>query len=163
MLKEPPTPTLPPAAEASLAMVRTTAFWASIFTSPLTVSFSPAPSFALVYAPLTSNAATGVTDTPPWLPALACMLSFALWAAVTSIEVRGAATVRFSLSSTSATTSTLLTPMAMPAPTPTLPDAALLEVGLLASALTVISSTEDAFTVSSPPLRVTFAAPSTTA
>ena len=119
--KLPPTPTLPPAAEASAAIFRVRLLSARMAMSLLARRATGWwPSLASVLAPDTPRARTGVTEMPPAEPALAetRLLSAVLASMVTEPIPSGVRLLMATPSSTQARVSTPVTETAMLAPTP---------------------------------------------
>ena len=76
--KEPPTPTLPPAAAALAVISRNIALWAETTASPAafrTALLLDRPSLASVLTPLISRPKTGVAEMPPEEPAVVFIVS----------------------------------------------------------------------------------------
>ena len=137
MAKEPPRPTLSPAAAALAATWRSMTLFARIVPSTASINlFSLVlPKIAsLVIAEIT-RPRTGVMEIPPAEPALAFRISLFVDSAATSSfwSLAPSRWVILTPSEISATESTPMTAIAMPAPTPALAPAA--PLGLLPSAV----------------------------
>ena len=164
-VKDPPTPTLSPAAAAFAASCLNMSLLAVTSALPAQISIEvPFPMCAFVSVPATSSARTGVMEMPPAAPATPSTVCVSVVDAVTLISVSFALSLSlitgavFS-SSISATVSIPETEIAMPAPTPAFSDFAAPLALALVSSLTVLA----AVTFSGPPVSVTCAVSFTTA
>ena len=153
MVKEPPTPTLSPAAAAFAASCLKISLDAITSAVPEVingVSPFPFPICARVSVPDTLSARTGVTEIPPAAPATASVVWVSVNFAQNVISGRALSPVVISVpSSTSAMVSIPDTETAMPAPTPAFSDLAAPLALAFVSSFTRLS----AVTFSFPPER----------